>query len=121
MIERLLANHDAVVHFATRGLSGPGVPPVSARLSDPNARPDQAAVPLVDIALRHVVHALLMGPDTAQSQLIASGIQPFAATATLGYLRDRISVPRDMGYPAARQLRAHLNWAIEVVCSATAQ
>ena len=29
---------------------------------------------------------------------------------SLAYFRDRIGVPRDMSYPAARQLRAHLNW-----------
>ena len=36
----------------------------------------------------------------------------------LGYLRDRVGVPRDMGAAAARELRAELNWAIEV-CSET--
>ena len=33
--------------------------------------------------------------------------------ASLAYLRDRVGVPRDMKYPAARQLRAHLNWFID--------
>lgn len=33
----------------------------------------------------------------------------------LGYLRDRIGVPRDMGQAAAMQLRAHLNWAIALL------
>ena len=33
---------------------------------------------------------------------------------SLAYLRDRTGVPRDMRLPAARQLRAHLNWAIDI-------
>lgn len=28
---------------------------------------------------------------------------------------DQIGVPRDMSYPAARQFRAHLNWAIDIL------
>jgi glutathione S-transferase len=35
-----------------------------------------------------------------------------ALQISLAYLRDRIGVPRDMSYPAARQFRAHLNWMI---------
>ena len=35
----------------------------------------------------------------------------------LGYLRDHVGVPRDMGAAAARELRAELNWAIGV-CAA---
>jgi hypothetical protein len=33
----------------------------------------------------------------------------------LTYLRDMIGVPRDMGPVAAMQLRAHLNWAIDLM------
>ena len=32
--------------------------------------------------------------------------------ASLAYLRDRIGVPRDVSFPAARQLRTRINWAI---------
>jgi glutathione S-transferase len=110
--ERLTANHEAVVRFAARGLGKPGFPPVSAELSDPRATPDEAALPLVDAALRHVVHALLEGTDAA-GETLSDGLEPRATTVALGYLRDRISVPRDMSYPAALELRAHLNWMIE--------
>lgn len=36
-----------------------------------------------------------------------------AVVASAEYLRDRVGVPRDMRLPAARQLRAHLNWLID--------
>lgn len=35
-----------------------------------------------------------------------------AVVASAAYLRDRVGVPRDLKLPAARQLRAHLNWLI---------
>ena len=65
------------------------------------------------------VHALLAGTDEAAARL-SPGMQPAVLTPTLGYLRDRISVPRDMCYPAARQLRAHLNWLIDTTARAEA-
>ncbi|KAL1499845.1 hypothetical protein AB1Y20_012529 [Prymnesium parvum] len=110
--ERIIANRVNVVRFAARGAGRTGFPPVSAALSDPNAVPDEAAIPQVDIALRHVVHSLLVGDEVA-GKSFTTGLDSAVAVKTLGYLRDRISVPRDMGYPAARTLRAHLNWAIE--------
>lgn len=35
--------------------------------------------------------------------------------SSLVYLRDRVGVPRDMPLAAARQFRAHLNWAIDIL------
>jgi glutathione S-transferase len=36
-----------------------------------------------------------------------------AVVDSLAYMRDRVGVPRDMRLPAARLLRAHLNWAVD--------
>ena len=36
-------------------------------------------------------------------------------SSALAYLRDRVGVPRDLPLASARQLRAHLNEAIEVL------
>lgn len=65
------------------------------------------------IGLRAVAHALLRGTNDSTIKL---GEGPYAgaeAVASLSYLRDRVGVPRDLPLPAARQLRAHLNWAID--------
>jgi len=118
--ERLLHNAADVARFAARGTGSPGFPGVSAPLADPNATPNEASVPQVDAALRHVAHALLAGHEEAAARL-SPGLQPAVLTPSLGYLRDRISVPRDMGYPAARQLRAYLNWMIEATAKAAQQ
>ena len=95
-----------------------GVPPVAAPLADPNAQPSDTVGPAVDVVLRSVVAALLLGPDDPQAaaslDAAASSLDPAAkepVQACLHYLRDRVGVPRDMQLPAARQLRAHLNYA----------
>ena len=36
-------------------------------------------------------------------------------------MRDRVGVPRDLKFPEARQLRAHLNWMLECVMQAPQQ
>ena len=65
--------------------------------------------------LRAVAHALLKGTDRST---IKQADGPFGGAETvvsMAYLRDRVGVPRDLPLPAARQLRAHLNWFIDSV------
>ena len=114
---RLVGNHAAVVRFAARGCGTPGTRPVSAPLSDPTAKPGEAYLDDVDAALRRVAHALLAGTDAAAAAAAqaAPSMRSAPAAAAAAYLRDRVGVPRDMRFPAARQLRAHLNWVIDAI------
>ena len=114
---RLVKNHGLVTRFAARGCGQPGRRPVSAPLSDPTAQPGESYLPDVDAALRLVAHALLTGHAAEGTPMAGGGADQrscngAAAAAAAAYLRDRVGVPRDMRYPAARQLRAHLNWFI---------
>ena len=70
--------------------------------------------------LRHVAQALLDGPESAAKTLHAGmesangdALPGGPVCASAAYLRDRVGVPRDLPLPAARQLRAHLNWLID--------
>eukprot|EP00903_Cladosiphon_okamuranus_P019526 g17957.t1 len=123
---KLTGNAEAVAKFACRGSgrgSGWNLLPGRAPLSDPNATPNLDILPDVDFCLRRVVSALLKGSLEDDTQALKSGAASngghpgtaAAVEASLVYLRDRVGVPRDMSYPAARQLRAHLNWAINTL------
>ena len=125
-VERLSANHLAIVPFAARGAGSKGFPRYGAPLSDPNATPNKDVQPAVDHMIRLVCLALLDGTE-AHAQDLDDAVNVIvssdggsgggkdvaeAVVASLAYLRDRVGVPRDMRLPAARQLRAHLNWVI---------
>lgn len=127
---RLVGNGAAVTRFAARGAPGGkrGVPPAVAPLADPFAVADESAIEGVDAALRAVADALLKGHDGSEpgpkvvedsdAAAAASNKKTFSAlpaAAAASYLRDRVGVPRDLPLPAARQLRAHLNWFIDAV------
>jgi len=84
-------------------------------LADPGAKSNEDIVPDMDACLRHVAHALLAGPEEAAKSVVSPGVNSEMQQKCLKYLCQRISVPRDMTYPAARQLRAHLNWAAALI------
>jgi len=99
--------------------------PFGAELADPYANPDENALPHVDAALRVVCKALL-GTDTSEEEhqayitdleaSLKAVVPPGSKTDvidSLAYVRDRVGVPRDLPLASARQLRAHLNWAID--------
>ena len=70
--------------------------------------------------MRHVAHALLVGTDAKQAgeqQLVkdAEGSPGRPVAISLNYMATRVGVPRDLPLPAARQLRAHLNWFMDTV------
>lgn len=125
-VERVSANHEAIVKFAARGAGKKGMPPVSAPLADPNAVPSEAVEKSVDSIMRVVCLALLDGTENHRGVLSElgklikdNGNSEFVegVVTSLSYVRDRVGVPRDMRLPAARQLRAHLNWAIKTLSS----
>jgi len=118
--ERLSFNHKNIVLFAARGAGSKGMPPFSAPLADPNAKPNESVYQSVDTFLRLITIALLDGHESVASDMakVAQEVRSTGEEHTqnvvksLSYLRDRVGVPRDMKLPAARQLRAHINFAI---------
>ena len=121
-VERLSLNHSNIVPFAARGAGKKGMPGYMAALSDPNAKPNEAVKGSVDACLRAISIALIGDDQKAADEVmneVATTILKYGGqekidgvVASLAYLRDRVGVPRDMRLPAARQLRAQLNWAI---------
>ena len=126
---KLAGNGQNVSKFAARG--GPDGAKnrrktFGAELADPYANPDEALIPLVETALKLVCGALLAegGSSANESALkdMKVGLEERIGkdkgrdvSSALCYLRDRVGVPRDLPLAAARQLRAHLNVAIDVL------
>mmetsp|Transcript_74049 Transcript_74049/g.160176 ORF Transcript_74049/g.160176 Transcript_74049/m.160176 type:complete len:449 (-) Transcript_74049:142-1488(-) len=71
-----------------------------------------------DLLYRYVAAALIDAAEEPQKtprRPVPECADPEAAAAALRWTRDRISVPRDMSFPAARKLRAYLNWAADAI------
>ena len=113
---KLTRNAKNIARFAARAVGTPGRPQFQAPLADPYAKPNEALVEPVDVALRHVAHALLFGTSAALSAGAAADLAGSGKElqSCLAYLRDRVGVPRDMGQAAAICFRAHLQWAIDL-------
>jgi len=120
---KLALNAEKISRFASRGSSKGALnqrKQFSAELADPYAEPDQAIVPAVDAALRIVCEALLSQDEALEDlgrglKSCVSGQEKRDVIGSLEYLRDRVGVPRDLPFAAARQLRAYLNWAIDSI------
>ena len=108
---KLVANHKAVVRFALRGAGKPGPKKFQAPLADPTAIPEEKYTSDMDAVLRRLTFLLIDGEGAPQltSQTGLDAATKFALDKSLEYLCQRIGVPRDMSFPAARQLRAHIN------------
>ena len=96
-----------------------------AELADPYAEPDEELIPYLESALQCVCRALLAvgGPSSHKEALeqMKETLRNFPedkardVASALAYLRDRVGVPRDLPLAASRQLRAHVNAAIDIL------
>lgn len=124
---KLSSNGQNVAKFAARGGSAGSKNPrksFGAELADPYAEPDVSVIPHVDNVLRVVCEGLLGEENTEQGHMaylqsledkvrsVVPSDKKKDVISSLAYLRDRVGVPRDLPLASARQLRAHLNWAI---------
>jgi len=110
---KLVKNAPNIVKFACRGMGEEGAKKFSAPLADPYAQPNLNYSSKVDESLRAVAQALIEGTAGPTTRNDGATSEVKSLRKCLAYFRDRVGVPRDMSYPAAMQLRAHLNWRMD--------
>lgn len=108
----MLDNGPALARFCLRAVGSSG-PRMGSALADPGNSPDLRFEAQMDSGLRHVVDALLSDDGTVGD--VSGHLPPVTVGGGLCYLRERVSVPRDMSWPAARQFRAHLTAVARVI------
>jgi len=115
---KVVRNSTAVARFAARGC-GELPKTVSAPLSDPDARPNEAVIDDVDEILRCVCESMLSQAESSSDEVavpqLPSAVESWSSerkanvAIALSYMRDRVGVPRDLRFPSARILRAYLH------------
>jgi glutathione S-transferase len=110
---KLVSNHDAITRFALRGAGEPGQKKFRAPLADPTAIPATEYTDAMDAVMRRLTLALVDGstPPALEAPDGIDSATKEALTKSLDYFSQRIGVPRDLTFPAARQLRAYINAA----------
>jgi glutathione S-transferase len=108
---KLVSNHVAITRFALRGAGEPGQKKFRAPLADPTATPATEYTDAMDAVMRRLTLALVDGsmPPALEAPDGIDAATKEALTKSLDYFSQRIGVPRDLTFPAARQLRAYIN------------
>eukprot|EP00596_Hydrurales_sp_CCMP1899_P003758 CAMPEP_0119034544 /NCGR_PEP_ID=MMETSP1177-20130426/1526_1 /TAXON_ID=2985 /ORGANISM="Ochromonas sp, Strain CCMP1899" /LENGTH=460 /DNA_ID=CAMNT_0006992041 /DNA_START=112 /DNA_END=1494 /DNA_ORIENTATION=+ len=109
---KIIKNHAAIGKFALRGAGKDRGKQFQAPLADPYAVSALEHTEDMDALMKKLTHSLLVGykeVGTLEKEDDSDNKTKRNLIMSLAYFRDRIGVPRDMSYPAARQLRAHLN------------